>query len=193
MTMALSINAPPPLVVRRAVASDIADIMSLEVAGFEPHIREAAPIFEERMSVFPAGFMVAEDDSGALIAYLCSERWTRRDALSAEDFKVGHSARERHDGNGGVLYISSMTVSPSQRGKGLGARLFSSAIDAITGSQHGIEQNLLMVNESWLHARRIYASCGYVEILRFAAFFGAVSQPSQDALILFKGGKRAGV
>lgn len=177
-------SLPNGLRLRHASFDDMPGIMALEVAGFEPGIREDESVFLERLRVFPNGFLVIEKSRGELLSYLCSERWGHDETHGTRAFSVGHSAQDRHRVDGQTLYISSMTVTPQARGQGLGRILFSASITAILSSEAGIYRELLMVNESWHSARHIYDASGFVPQLYIPEFFEPEKKPRQGAWIL---------
>jgi len=169
---------------RLATPADMPGIMQLEETGFLPGIREEEAVFRDRLTTFPAGFLVGEDADGGLLAYLSSELWPGGDSLDDYDFSIGHSARERHRDDGQVLYISSMTISPQARGSGLGRQLFEEGVAAIDRACPTVREHLLIVNETWIHAKRIYDSAGFREVRRMPGFFDPLGLPAQAAIVM---------
>ncbi|MBQ0050691.1 MAG: hypothetical protein KBT11_01350, partial [Treponema sp.] len=121
---------------------DINDIMAIEHAAFIPSIQEKQKVFEERMSVFPEGFLILTDNSDELVlkngkafvaGYFCSEIWPTV-PQNDEFFKLGHSARKVHDKNGPVLYFSSFALSPIYHGKKLAEPFLREWLDSICGA-----------------------------------------------------------
>lgn len=109
---------------RTATENDIADIMKIELSSFERGVYEVKEIFSERVEIFPSGFYVLQINS-KLSGYVCSEMRNYKAKITAEDFTLGHSIKEAHNPQGSELYISSLGVLPSLRGKGWGNTLFS--------------------------------------------------------------------
>lgn len=169
---------------RLARPSDIPAIMELEARGFHGGIREDESVFRARLASFPSGFIVLEND-GVVVGYLCAERWAERPSLSPESFALGHDPGPRHAARGPVLYLASITVDPAQRGSGLGKRLFTEGSALIRAACPGVERELLVVNEEWRGARRIYEQAGFSVIGRLPGFFpaapGASTRPGDPA------------
>lgn len=156
--------------IERAGPGDLPEVMRLEEAGFGSGIREREEVFRARMETFPEGF-VALRRGGETRGYLCAERWGAVPPAEARWFELGHDPASRHDPTGAVLYLASMTVDPALRGAGLGARLFNEGIALIRASAPGIETELLIVNEAWAEARRIYEAAGFTAYGVIGSFF----------------------
>lgn len=75
--------------------------------------------------------------------------------------------------------LANIAVDPVRRGAGVGARLLDAAIDAARGE--GALVMFLEVRASNEAARRLYASRGFHEVGRRAAYY---QNPVEDALIL---------
>jgi ribosomal-protein-alanine N-acetyltransferase len=172
--------------------ADLPAIMELEDSGFDAAIREAESVFRAKLALFPEGFVVLREASTGLArGYLCAERWAEApkteegpEALAAA-FRLGHDPAERHDPKGRVAYLASMTLDPALRGAGLGALLFDGGRNLVLRRARGIERELLLVNEAWAAARRIYARSGFVEGARLAGFFpGGKGEAPQGAILM---------
>ena len=169
---------------RLATPADMPGIMQLEMTGFLPGIREEEAVFRDRLATFPSGFLVSDGADGGLLAYLSSELWTAGVSLDDYDFSIGHSARERHSDEGSVLYISSMTISPQARGSGLGRQVFEEGVALIDSACPNVREHVLIVNETWLAAKRIYDSAGFREVRRMPGFFQPHDLPAQAAIVM---------
>lgn len=146
---------------RQAFASDIQDIMTVEAEAFFTPIREKEGVFLERITVFPQGFFVLiDEDINKVCGYFASERWDSY-ALTADDFLLDHSARERHKNNGSYVYISSMGILQSYRGRGLGTYLFTESCNTLAKTLQGVNAFVLLVNEQWKSALKIYREYGF--------------------------------
>lgn len=143
-----------------ARVEDIPAIMDLEDGGFHAGIREDESVFRARLATFPTGFVVLRA-AGTVRGYLCAERWSGVPPAEAEHFALGHDPVPRHDPAGTALYLASMTVDPGSRGAGLGSRLFNDGIRLIRGAAPGVLVEVLVVNELWTGARRIYEAAGF--------------------------------
>jgi len=143
-----------------ARADDIPAIMRLEDDGFHAGIREDESVFRARLATFPEGFVVLRA-AGDVRGYLCAERWSGVPPAEARYFALGHDPVPRHDPAGTALYLASMTVDPGLRGAGLGSRLLNEGASLIRGAAPGVLVELLVVNELWTGARRIYEAAGF--------------------------------
>lgn len=141
--------------------------MALEAAGFATHHQERREVYLRRIAVFPAGALVAEQDT-RIAGCFFSEIWgTCAATPNADHFRLGHDIRDRHDAeNGTTLYVSSMTLAPALRGQRLGEPFFAGCIDHVTARFPRLDNVLLLVNENWERARSIYASVRFRELAR---------------------------
>lgn len=148
---------------RQAFVSDIQDIMNVEAEAFVTPIREKEEVFVERITVFPQGFFVLiDEDTNKVCGYFASERWESY-ALTSDDFLLDHSARERHKNNGSYVYISSMGILQAYRGKGLGTYLFTESCNTLAKTLTDVKAFVLLVNEQWKSALKIYREYGFVQ------------------------------
>jgi len=164
----------PSLTLHKATNQDLDQIMNLEALGFSrPGWKGEAPdTFKERLLAFPGGFWVVSGYDGKLHGYLCSEIWRFTTAWSIDQFTLNHSASKTHVPEGDELYISSMTVDPEVRGKGIGNALFDGAIKNIFEENQRLKSSILIVSDSWEHARRIYKTHGFLEIGDIEGYLG---------------------
>ena len=174
--------------VRQASYADMDAILRIEDESFDPAVRESAGIFRERMEVFPEGFVILEAPRG-VAGYLCSELWNLSAPPSPSDFAFGHSARERHIPRGRTLYISSFGIGKDFRGNGLGTALFHGFLDR---ARDTIPHNeiILLVSETWIGARAIYAAEGFSSVLTIPGFFRFSDGSRADGTVMR--GPRAG-
>ncbi len=185
------------IVLKNAEASDIEEIMKIENESFSENIREDRKIFEERIRIFPEGFVIfrEEDDSGKkqsgkIQGYFSTELW--KAIPEEESFSVGHSIKNLHSENGKTIYISSFALLPEIRGKGNGTRLFNEALLFIKEKLRSeknieIEKEVLLVNETWEGARHIYRKSGFKETRKIRKAFpdseyGIVMERTASAL-----------
>ena len=175
---------PLPLALHPASPRDLDQIMALEAAGFDPGHREARATYERRIAAFPEGSLLAYLGE-ACIGCVFTEIWPASSVPPAEHFALGHDILERHDPqHGSELYLSSMTIAPAFRGRGLGMPLFAGCLERLAGAFPQLASVLLLVNETWHGARRIYRAAGFVEIARFPGFFTPAAAPRQGALVM---------
>jgi ribosomal-protein-alanine N-acetyltransferase len=170
---------------RQATLEDLGDIMRLEESGFHPGSRESREVFLERIEVFPSGALIALRGD-RVIGCSFSEIWQHRDACEVRDFSLGHSIQQHHDPAGNELYVSSMTVDPACRGTGIGERFFTNGIDYVTERFPTITSVLLLVNEEWRSALKIYRKAGFEEVAVLPDFFAAEGRAASRGLVMRK-------
>jgi ribosomal protein S18 acetylase RimI-like enzyme len=172
------------LVLAEATVHDLDRIMDMEVKGFAPGNQELREVYAQRIRIFPQGSLMAFSGSECVGCFF-SEIWKEPSIPVVEHFTLGHDILERHDPvHGTVLYIASMTIGPAFRGKGLGSLLFSDCMDHIAGTFPRLTSALLLVNETWAHARGIYAAAGFKELARFRHFFNPHGTTHEDGIVM---------
>jgi ribosomal-protein-alanine N-acetyltransferase len=172
---------------------DIFQIMNIERQSFIPAIQEKKRVFEKRLKIFPEGFLLLADCSDEVIlknktalvsGYLCAERWDENFTLENPEnldkksykalekrFSLGHNPLLTHKSSGTILYVTSYALLKDYRGKGLGEKFFLNALAALVSSLSGIKKVLLLVDEDWQAARKIYQKVGFKEVFTFKDFF----------------------
>ena len=162
--------------IRNAIPGDIDEIMRIEHASFADGIREDRATFLDRIAVCRDCVTVLEGErdsytgqstqpsgiqtTGSLAGYLSAEIWGRVPEPTAEAYRLGHPARERHFAEGVVLYISSFAIDPAARG-GAGRAFFRGSIERIAKSAPSIERIVFIVHEQWHTALHIYETEGF--------------------------------
>ena len=172
-------------ILRQAEVSDLDAIMRIEKDSFITAIMECSEVFERRLNVFPEGFIIFEDSKNRRSAgYICTELW---DCIPNDKdfFTVGHDIKKLHNANGSALYISSFALLKEFRGAGNGKMLFGAALNFFK-QKFNMESALLMVNEEWNAARRIYESYGFCKYMVFESTFPAASGSGFSCGIIMK-------
>lgn len=167
-----------------ATPADLDRIMALERQGFAAGHQELVTAYARRIASFPQGSLMAwlGDDC---VGCIFTEIWQFQAQPDAGHFALGHDIRDRHDTvRGTELYISSMTLSPAVRGLGLGAPLLASCMEHVYQAFPQLETALLLVNASWVPARRIYKGLGFAELAWFPRFFGTGDGTHQDGIVM---------
>ena len=173
---------------------DIDPIMKIERAAFIPAIQERQKTFEERLNVFPRGFIVLSDtdektvfENGKALTcgYFTSEIWS---AFPVADklFKLGHKIKKVHDDDGCILYVSSFALLPNYQGRGLGKFFFNKAFESVCGAYPKVRKSVLLVNEEWGGARHIYESAGFKEVRRIEGFFPSLRKSKSAGIVMEK-------
>ena len=171
------------LSVRRASLADLDAIMALEMSGFAPGIVEDSAVFAQRIAAFPEGFLLAEA-GGKPCGYFCAEIWAEWNLHDPARFDLGHNLAEWLDQQGETLYVASMTITPQQRGSGLGRALFRAGLEEMANTFPQLREVILIVNEHWREARNIYAGEGFSEMARLPAFFQPDDGLPGDAIVM---------
>lgn len=172
------------IILTEATLPDMDRIMALEAAGFSAGNRELREVYEARISAFPQGSLLAFAGP-ACVGCIFSEIWRASPIPLAEHFRLGHDILDRHDPVlGSELYISSMTVNTAFRGKGLGTQIFLGGINHVAKAFPQLTSALLLVNETWAPARRIYAASGFREVARFKGFFNSHGVADEDGIVM---------
>lgn len=191
---------------RDATPDDIEDIMKIEYFSFQEGIREDETVFRKRVEVFPKGFLLLVDETGASKGYFASEIWqlpafkgsdspvpasesscapaSESSGVDASLFTLNHDISDHHTDKGNTLYISSFALLPECRGSGMGDKFFNEAVARIRSAFPGLTQSVLIVNESWVRARAIYKKRGYEECSTIPLFFKPEGDAPQSAIIM---------
>jgi ribosomal protein S18 acetylase RimI-like enzyme len=112
---------------------------------------------------FTLGFLIQKG-----YAYICSELWVEQyDYCYLRDNRA-----LKHNDDGKILYISSIGVDPSHRGAGVG-RSIARALLKKMYLDHGASKAVGVVGTTWVAARRMWKSVGFVEREIVPDFFGA--------------------
>ncbi len=175
--------ALPLLQLRQATPADLAAIMALEYAGFAAGIVEDEAVFSHRLAAFPEGFLLAEI-GGKPCGYFCAEIWRDWSPTESERFDLGHDVTHWLQRDGTVIYIASMTLAPEFRGGGMGYSLLRRSLDSMADRFPALNEAVLIVNEHWHAARRIYAQAGFSECGRLPGFFVPVCDTVGDAILM---------
>lgn len=173
------------LILRQATVDDIEFIKVTEEQGFEEGTREDHMVYLQRIKIFPQGSFILEHSS-APVGCIFSEIWNPLESFLSSHFTLGHDISQRHCVNGSLLYISSMTILPQYRHNGFGGRLFSGFVNHISHKFPKIDSIVLLVNETWEHARKIYIGQGFKEVFVLKEFFKVGSGINQDGIIMLK-------
>ncbi len=178
--------------IRNATADDIEKIMEIEKSAFIPEIQERRGLFLERIELFRKGFVIFfEKENGKTAGYLSSELWKNVPSSEAA-FSIGHEMKDFHCDGGSVLYISSFAIFPRFRGQGNGLAFFSMAVDYIMQSVPSINNGVLLVNEKWQAALKIYGQYGFVEKFRIGNIFPDGKGNYSDGIVMTLSGKISG-
>lgn len=175
------------ITIRSAVAADIDAIMKIENESFLPGIREERDLYLKRISVFPEGFLVAQDNrTKETGGYIVSEIWTEDLSAFPEKLALGHSPEAVHDKNGRYLYIASFGTLSQWRGRGIGKALFQYLQERIANDFPSVTGQVLIVSENWMAAGTLYRRKGFKETGCIDGFFKPEGLPAERAIIMKK-------
>jgi len=167
-----------------ASLQDLDRIMDMEAKGFARGNTELREAYEARIKTFPPGSLMAYLGE-TCVGCIFSEIWRESAIPRVEHFTLGHDIRDRHDPvHGTVLYITSMTIDPAFRGRGLGEPLFLGGINRVATAFPRLTSALLLVNETWVPARNIYEAAGFKEVVRFSRFFNPHGAAPADGIVM---------
>lgn len=170
---------------RLATDKDLKDIMKIELSSFNLGICEKEDVFLERIEFFNDGFYVLEKKD-AVVGYISTEIWDYREKIDSKRFDLGHSIRKFHNQNGSELYISSMGLLPSYRGKGLGKAMFLKSMNLIVNKNSNIKSQILIVSEKWENAIKIYKQNDFIEIMKIEDFFEYSNDYKENGIVMRK-------
>lgn len=194
------------LKIRNATLQDLEEIMATEKASFIDAIQEQESVFKERLTTFPEGFLVFTSPDGEVAGYLCTEIWNGADfedlagsrnpemdlqknpekkELLQKKFVVGHNIKDCHTPEGDLLYISSFALKPAFRGQGNGSFCFSISMEYLEAKLN-VNKKILVVNEKWKGAQKIYSDCGFKRLFTIPSFFPAgKGKPGKEGIVMF--------
>jgi ribosomal-protein-alanine N-acetyltransferase len=178
---------------REAVLADIDNIMALERACFNRDTQESENTYLERIGAFPQGFIVMEtadrsnfsSRSGTeFLGAVSSELWKYKPSLSGDSFALGHSIRKQLELAGDELYISSIGIFPEYRKCGYGKLLFRELIKRVQVSFPLVVKGILLINEEWKDAGKIYANNGFYDAAVFEDFFTSDNGEKTNGIVM---------
>lgn len=172
--------------IRHANLEDLNYILNIESDAFIDGIRENSNVIEERIKTFQNGFFLVCSKDSYPIGYISSEIWKYKEIINTEDFILGHSISEVHNDKGDELYISSMGILKSARGKKLGSSLFNYLIEYIRNNYPNIKSAILIVCDEWNNAKKIYSNAGFKEVSIIKNFFISEDNNFADGIIMRK-------
>ena len=110
-----------PIALRRLEARDLAAALAIQAQSYPAFLREDEAAFASRLDLL-AGYCLAAERDGRLIAYLLAHGWPRAAPPAIGD-RLDPAAPSQ------VLYIHDLAVSPEGRGVGAGRALVDLAFD----------------------------------------------------------------
>ncbi len=146
-------QVPPPVTIRPATAGDLGRVGDIEQASFtDPWSRQS---FRALLGNNRVLFAVAQSGAGEVVGYVV----------------IWFAADEGE--------IANLAVSPTERGKGVGAALLDAAL--VEARSRATREVYLEVRESNAAARGLYEGRGFSVVGRRRKYY---RHPEEDALVL---------
>ena len=179
---------------RKALISDLDDIMQVEKSSFILPIQEDRAVFEERIRLCPDLFLVFEDDGAGsgekVLGYLSAEIMEKIPETRGE-LKLGHKpipvkkSSILNSKSSPYIYISSFALLPQARGGGFGKKMWNMSL-AYFQENFPTCNFLLLVNEVWQGAKHIYQTSGFETLRTFTDFFPTESTSFTAGILMVK-------
>ena len=139
--------------IRLATPHDLPQIVTLDQALFGWYgAAESPAVIRARLAIFPAGFVVLEDDE-EFLGYASSEKWlTRRSPALDED------PWQTHQSEGRIFCITTLALKPEAQGRRLGTHLLNHLLTLAT--EQGCTEMILET----AHAAGFYLRHGFSQL-----------------------------
>jgi len=173
------------LELKNAQIRDLPVILKLEKEGFLPGIQEKEDVFIQRLKFFPQGFFLVYERN-MILGYINFEIWERKASWETYPFQLNHHIAGVLNIHGPILYLASMTISPLVRGKKVGTWLLRRGVERMIQDFPQLEEVILVVNEQWKGAQKIYLSMGFRVLGKIEGFFTAEAMNTSAALVMRK-------
>ena len=142
-------------------------LMETESQSFVSELQEKRETYFNRINTFPEYVFLFFDDENNYFGYFCGELLNKIPE-TAEEIAFDHTPCNTSDGH--VFYISSFAINKKYRKMHLGKIMFTKVFE-ILQKDSKIQEMILLVNEKWESARRIYEGCGFKIINTFENVF----------------------
>lgn len=167
---------------RNATLDDIDSIMKVESAGFIKKIQEERKVFESRIVSAPELFLIFEDENKNVAGYLSSE-YLKKIPQEACEIALGHNPQKMTDEKN-IIYLSSFSILPEYRGKGNGSLLWKKSLEYLQKKIDLDGTFVLLVNEVWKGAYKIYENSRFTKVKVFKDFFSAENNNKTDGILM---------
>lgn len=138
------------ILIRNARDQDIASVAAIDAEAFSPFgTAEKPEIFQQRLAVFPNGFIILVADND-IAAYGCSEKW-----LTEREPGLDENPYITHQPDGRIFCITAMAVKPNQRGHGYSALILEKLLEI--AHLEGCKKVVLETT----HAQELYRNRGF--------------------------------
>ncbi|GHV79739.1 hypothetical protein AGMMS49944_15300 [Spirochaetia bacterium] len=113
-----------------------------------------------------------------------SELWQYEPSIARDSFTLGHSIKKQLKLAGDELYISSIGIFPEYRKCGYGKLLFRELINRVHVLFPLVVRGILLINEEWYGARKIYANNGFHDAAVFDDFFTSDDGTKTNGIVM---------
>jgi len=120
---------------------------------------------EERLLMFPRGFLVAEVKGGPVVGYVNSCKWDK-EAKDFSTYKTIIDFQENHSDNGKNLYVIFLGVDTKYRRNGIGSRLIEEI--KVRAKDDGLDKVQLVSGDDFLPD--FYSKLGFKEVKKLPNF-----------------------
>lgn len=161
MTMTWRAMARPDMALVQTIATVV-----------HPGYPESADVFHERLSMYPAGCLVLEDEQGTLVGYAISHPWHRGQAPALD------SLLESLPPAASTYYLHDIALLPQARGQGAPSSLLALLLKQaeVAGLD---EMSLVAVNGS-----QPYWQGQHFEVLREPALMATLRSYGEDVCLM---------
>jgi len=157
--------------------------------------------------------VIKKNKSALVCGYLCGELWDflpekaqldldssnlsekelkskKKEAKSQEKklekrFSLGHNPLYTHKSNGSYLYFSSFALLKNYRGRGIGEKFFLNSLAALSSAFSQVKSIVILVDQEWENALKIYKKLGFSEKYRLEKFFPTIQKKEfADGLVM---------
>lgn len=142
-------------------------LMETESQSFVKELQETRETYLNRINAFPDYVFLFFDEENKYFGYFCGEFLTKIPE-TAEEIAFNHTPCNTNHGN--VFYISSFAINQNYRKMHLGKTMFNKVFEILKNDSK-IKEMVLLVNEKWGRARKIYEDCGFKIINSFERVF----------------------
>ena len=138
------------IVIRNARDQDIASVAAIDAEAFSPFgTAEKPETFQQRLTVFPNGFVILVADN-EIAAYGCSEKW-----LTEREPRLDENPSITHQPDGRIFCITAMAVKAKHRGNGYSSLILEKLLEI--AHLEGCKKVVLETT----HAQELYRKRGF--------------------------------
>lgn len=157
-------------------------LMDTEAQSFVPLLQENRETYKKRIAAYPDYIYFFYDENNNYFGYFCGE-FLNKVPENSKEIAFNHIPVT---GKGrGIFYISSFAINKNYRQKHLGKTMFEMVFNILIRDS-SIKEMVLLVNEKWGSARRIYETFGFKVINEFPKVFPPETADKYTSGLLMK-------